>query len=128
MTWQGYVAWVSDMAQHQPSLRAEFQVSCHVTSQAKPHATSICHVISIHVMHTLASTSPNTPPPQVFFPSLLLPLPIPQFHFPTLEILKSGTIYQKTSQKFSCTNLWISNKQSLTNVPKINNQYIVDIW
>ena len=67
------------------------------------------------------------PPPRFFFPSLLLPLPITQFHFPTMKILKRGTIYQKTSQKFSCTNLWISNKQSLTNVPKINNQYIVDI-
>ena len=43
-----------------------------------------------------------------------------------MEILKRGTIYQKTSQKFSCTNLWISDKQSLTNVPKINNQYIVE--
>ena len=51
MTWQGDEAQVSHMAQGQPSLRAEFQLSRHITSQAKPHATSICHVI-IHSMYT----------------------------------------------------------------------------
>ena len=120
MTWQGDEARVSDMAQGQPSRRAEFQPS--VTSQAKPtlHATSICHVIIIHDMYT-----PTSNPPVgffFFFPSFL-PLPITQFHFPTMQILKTGTIiYQKTSQKFPFTNLWIFDKQSLKNVPKIKNQ------
>ena len=59
MTWQGDEARVSDMAQGQPSRRAEFQPS--VTSQAKPtlHATSICHVIIIHDMYTPTSTPPS---------------------------------------------------------------------
>ena len=102
MAWQGDEARVSDMAQGQPSRRAEFQLS--VTSQAKPtlHATSICHVIIIHDMYTPTST-PHPPVGFFFFSPSFLPLPITQFHFPTMEILKTG-IYQKTSQKFPFTN------------------------
>ena len=36
MTWQGDEVRVSDMAQGQPSLRAEFQLSRHITSQLMP--------------------------------------------------------------------------------------------
>ena len=116
------------MAQGQPSLRAEFQLSRHITSQAKPHATSICHVIIINAMYTPTSTP--APPAGFFYLFLFLflsflPLPITQCHFLIMEILKTSTIiYEKTSQKFPFTNLWKSDKQSLNNVPKINNQYI----
>ena len=57
MTWQGDEARVSDMAQGQPS-------------QAKPHASSICHLI-IHSMYTPISNpkpaAPLPPPPKSFF-------------------------------------------------------------
>ena len=126
MTWQGDEVRVSDTAQGQPSLRAEFQLSRHITSQLMPlqYAMSSSSMLCI-LLH-------QPPPPlQVFFYLFLflflsfLPLPITQFHFLIMEILKTSTIiYEKTSQKFPFTNLWKSDKQSLNNVPKINNQYI----
>ena len=122
MTWQGDEVRVSDMAQGQPSLRAEFQLSRHITSQLIPlqYAMSSSSMLCIY---------PHPPCRFIYLFLFLflsfLPLPITQFHFLIMEILKTSTIiYEKTSQKFPFTNLWKSDKQSLNNVPKISNQYI----
>ena len=111
------------------------QVTWHKASQAEGlnFNRQSHHKPSLHFMPLQYAMSSSfmicillhQPPPVgffFFFPSFL-PLPITQFHFPTMQILKTGTIiYQKTSQKFPFTNLWIFDKQSLKNVPKIKNK------
>ena len=92
----------------------------HITSQAYAscHFNMPCHH---HPWYVYSYINPPPPSRVFFFSPSFLPLPITQFHFPTMEILKTG-IYQKTSQKFPFTNLWIFDKQSLKNVPKIKNK------